>query len=160
MKKIQMFSSVLMLITLTLFSCEKESNKLNEESSNDGIVKREKNDSVENKSDSDFSYDINKIDLENELELLLDNTFNSNFLTDYPNASAKVKPSLAPNKYTITIQAGGSGSPVPPPTNRKVCEGSGFRFVKCVANWFEDHPNGCLVITQKNGTYYADDEGC
>lgn len=39
-----------------------------------------------------------------------------------------------------------------------VCEGSGVGFVTCVKNWLDKNKGKCLTLTEKDGTYYADDD--
>lgn len=45
------------------------------------------------------------------------------------------------------------------PTN-EICSGEGHLFASCVSDWLEANPDGCLVITQSDGTYAANNEEC
>ena len=39
-----------------------------------------------------------------------------------------------------------------------VCEGSGTGFALCVRDWLADNKGKCLVLTEVDDTYYADDD--
>jgi len=98
-----------------------------------------------------LSYEINRIDLDKELSALIDDKFNAGFIKEHPTAYVIISPSKDPQKLVVTIQSDGTINPA----KIVVCKGGGISFVKCCNNYLDEHPRGCLKITQNNGTYYA-----
>ena len=108
-------------------------------------------------SDEPMSYNIAKEDFEEELTVLLDESFNADFLEDYPNATLSIVAS-SDVSYSLTITPNPDGDPQP--LYQVVCSGTGYSFVLCCKNWFDAHPDDCLTISysSESEAYSADDD--
>lgn len=148
----------LVLVVTLIVGCNKEDNSNPKVSSSSQIKTKDKKTTFE--KSGVMTYEINSEFLVDEILTLTDETFNEDYLNENPNTIVTIEPSIVPNKLTVTITPDGNGEPIPPSTDKIVCSGSGYSFASCVSNWFDVNPDGCLGITQNNGTYYADDEGC
>ncbi len=114
------------------------------------------------KSAEIMTYTINRENIEKEILTITDETFNSAFLSEYPNAWLTINPTDSSNQVTFNIMPNGDddGNPIITDPNTVVCSGGGYSFVSCVSDWFDLNPDGCLVITQSGGSFSANDEGC
>ncbi len=161
MKKLIKGALFLALVGTIMVGCEKDESQPNQSSINNQSITTKTKNSV-NKSAETMTYTINREDIEDEVLTITDETFNSTFLSENPNSWVTIVPSDVPNQMTVTIMPNGddNGNPVTPSPDKIVCSGSGYSFASCVSDWFDNNPDGCLAITQSNGTYSADDEGC
>ena len=112
--------------------------------------------------ETSVSNELYREDIESEITTITNETFNSTFLSEYPNAWLTIKPADSSNQVTFSIMPSGDddGNPIITDPNKVVCSGGGYSFVSCVSDWFDLNPDGCLVITQSGGSFSANDEGC
>jgi len=140
MKNIIPVSIIAMSLAVLFISCTKEVNTFD----------NHQNDTTEEMNPRVFSYTIPQGMLVKELNTLM--AFKEKGNTNYDKATIRFLASL--NQYEIIIADRG-GLPT-----EIVCSGNGVSFASCVDNWFEEHPDDCLIITYNSGndTYYADDD--
>lgn len=152
------------LASLMITSCWMEEEGMNQENTTpDGNteVKASTNFTTDTSAEI-MTYTINREDIESEITTITNETFNSSFLSEYPNAWLTIKPTDSSNQVTFSIMPSGDddGNPIITDPNKVVCSGGGYSFVSCLSDWFDLNPDGCLVITQSGGSFSANDEGC
>lgn len=92
----------------TIFvACDKELSQADRTSADEMTAAKEEPVRADDKSAEPMSYEIGRDDITDELMVLMDEEVNGPFLEDHPNASATIKGSSDPDKYTITIKPGG-----------------------------------------------------
>jgi len=161
--KIIKYITMVPLIAVMLTSCASEEKGNSEQTAiNSSSNEKVKANDAEDKLNKVTTYAIKRKTVKEEVSIIIDETFNSSFLSENPNAWVKIKPSDKPNQITFAVMPSGDSNGQPIKTNpaNEICSGEGHLFASCVSDWLMANPNGCLILTQSDGIYAANNEEC
>ncbi|MBR9831437.1 hypothetical protein GYB57_04760 [bacterium] len=159
MKKLIKGALFFALVGTVIVGCEQEES-IKPISNNDHASQKVKVKNTQTDKSNDLQWEVTPEDLEDEVYNL---TVDFSDDPDYEEATITITPIPQSSNYLFSLDIDGmAGNPNLPPTPEKiVCEGSGYSFAKCVGNWLDANPNGCLLICNDgNGGYTADDDNC
>ncbi len=161
--KIIKYITMVPLIAVMLTSCANDEKENSEQTAiQSSSEEKVKTNDAEDKLTKVTTYAIKRKAIKEEVNIIIDETFNSSFVSENPNAWVKIKPSDKPNQiiFAVMPNGGSNGQPIITNPANQICSGEGHLFASCVSDWLEANPNSCLFITHSDGIYSANDEGC